>query len=195
MYLMIQNVGVAPVEGYTVLGVSTTRDCGKANAIGQFGSGGKHSVNLLLRNGLPPVVFCGGLRLEFYVVPEKVDDGLTVKSYGRWLPGMVGRMSMRWLGSVRSSSRARMPAGQCTIRGVAMPPSWTRDLCRRNGVLAAPAQPGPMPRYVLAEPVAAAGSCPPPRTGAARSRRRRDPGLPAAGSGRSLTPLPASCRR
>jgi hypothetical protein len=83
MYLMIQNVGVAPVEGYTVLGVSTTRDCGKANAIGQFGSGGKHSVNLLLRNGLPPVVFCGGLRLEFYVVPEKVDDGLTVKSYGQ----------------------------------------------------------------------------------------------------------------
>ena len=34
-----------------------------------------------------------------------------------------------------------MPAGQWTISGVVMPPSWVQDLCRRNGVFAALDQP------------------------------------------------------
>ena len=52
MYLLVQNPGVAPVEGYTLLGVSTTRNCGVAGTIGQFGSGAKHAINTLLRAGL-----------------------------------------------------------------------------------------------------------------------------------------------
>ena len=47
MFLRIQNPGVAPVEGFTLLGVSTTRDCGVEGAIGQFGSGNKHAINVL----------------------------------------------------------------------------------------------------------------------------------------------------
>ena len=52
MYLLVQNPGVAPVEGYTLLGVSTTRNCGVVGTIGQFGSGAKHAINTLLRAGL-----------------------------------------------------------------------------------------------------------------------------------------------
>ena len=52
MFLLVQNPGVAPVEGFTLLGVSTTRDCGVEGAIGQFGSGNKHAINVLLRAGL-----------------------------------------------------------------------------------------------------------------------------------------------
>ena len=52
MFLCVQNPGVAPVEGFTLLGVSTTRDCGVDGAIGQFGSGNKHAINVLLRAGL-----------------------------------------------------------------------------------------------------------------------------------------------
>lgn len=62
-YLMIQNPGVAPIEGYTVLGVSTSR--GRNDLLGQFGSGSKMSVNVLLRKNLSPVVFCGLTKLEF----------------------------------------------------------------------------------------------------------------------------------
>ena len=46
MFLCIQNPGVAPVEGFTLLGVSTTRDCGVEGTIGQFGSGNKHAINV-----------------------------------------------------------------------------------------------------------------------------------------------------
>ena len=78
-YLMIQNPGEAPVEGYTVLGVSTSRGC--AGTIGQFGSGAKHAVNLLLRSGIHPIVFCGPLRLFFFSKEKEMDDGLEVRSY------------------------------------------------------------------------------------------------------------------
>lgn len=91
MFLMIQNPGVAPIEAFTLLGVSTTAydalDPGPDNdfdiLIGQFGSGNKHAVNLLLRNNIPPVVFCGKLRLEFYTKTGTMDDGLTSKNYGQ----------------------------------------------------------------------------------------------------------------
>jgi hypothetical protein len=49
MFLCVQNFGVAPIEGYLLLGVSTTRDCGVSGTIGQFGSGAKHAINTLLR--------------------------------------------------------------------------------------------------------------------------------------------------
>ena len=65
MYLLIQNPGIAPVEGYTLLGVSTTRNCGVAGTIGQFGSGAKHAINTLLRAGLRLLIYCGKTRLEF----------------------------------------------------------------------------------------------------------------------------------
>lgn len=75
-YLLIQNHGEAPVEGYTVLGYSSTRNCGVDGAIGQFGSGAKHAVNLCLRNGLAVWIYCGKTRLEFALEKETINDGL-----------------------------------------------------------------------------------------------------------------------
>ena len=65
---------------------------------------------------------------------------------------IVGTMSITWPGSWRSSPRAAIPLGQWTISGVAMPPSWTQVLWRRNGVLATVDQPGPRQRCEAAEP-------------------------------------------
>lgn len=88
-YLMIQNPGVCPVEGFTVLGVSSSR--GNDQCIGQFGSGNKHAVNLLLRNKLPPVVYCGGVKLDFHVKQAIMDDGLDKTAYGRVHCRMSGK--------------------------------------------------------------------------------------------------------
>lgn len=67
MYLMIQNAGVAAVEAFTLLGLSTAR--GDASSIGQFGSGAKHSILLLMRNNLTPIIYLGYDELEFYTKP------------------------------------------------------------------------------------------------------------------------------
>ena len=83
MYLLIQNPGVAPVEGFTLLGVSTTRGCGVEGAIGQFGSGNKHAINVLLRAGLKVVAYCGKTRLDFQTRDDEIDDGLTRKPVKR----------------------------------------------------------------------------------------------------------------
>jgi hypothetical protein len=61
---MVENEGVCPIEGFYLLGVSTSR--GKDNTIGCFGSGNKHSLLTLIRHGIPPIVFCGETRLEFF---------------------------------------------------------------------------------------------------------------------------------
>lgn len=74
--LLIQNHGEAPVEGYTVLGYSSTRNCGIDGTIGQFGSGAKHAINLCLRNNLRVWVYCGTTRLEFSLEKETINDGL-----------------------------------------------------------------------------------------------------------------------
>ncbi len=77
MFLCVQNPGVSPIEGFTLLGVSTTRDCGVDGAIGQFGSGNKHAINVLLRAGLKVFVYCGKTRLDFQTRDDEIDDGLT----------------------------------------------------------------------------------------------------------------------
>ena len=83
MFLCVQNPGAAPVEGFTLLGVSTTRDCGVEGAIGQFGSGNKHAINVLLRAGLKVFVYCGRTRLDFQTRDDEIDDGLTRKPIKR----------------------------------------------------------------------------------------------------------------
>lgn len=67
MYLMIRNLGVADYRGFTLLGVSTTRNAGHDGTIGQFGSGSKHAIALLLRNGIEPLIVCGNLKMTFFV--------------------------------------------------------------------------------------------------------------------------------
>lgn len=80
---MIQNPGQAPIEGFTLLGVSTTRNCGVDGVIGQFGSGTKHAINVLLRAGLKVTVYCGLTKMEFKMREDVVSDGLIDKSVQR----------------------------------------------------------------------------------------------------------------
>ena len=68
-YLKIENVGVCPPEGFSVLGVSLADTSKNVGVIGQFGSGSKNAVAVLLRNELSPVVFAGTLKLEFGTRP------------------------------------------------------------------------------------------------------------------------------
>lgn len=82
-YLKIENIGVCPVEGFTVLGVSLADTSSHAGVIGQFGSGNKHAISVCLRNNLDPVVFCGSLRLEFFTRPQTVADGQASKDFAR----------------------------------------------------------------------------------------------------------------
>jgi len=93
MYLLVQNPGVAPVEGYTLLGVSTTRDCGVAGTIGQFGSGAKHAINTLLRSGLRLLIYCGKTRLEFTTREDRINDGLVTKNIKRVVCKLGGTSS------------------------------------------------------------------------------------------------------
>ena len=66
-FLKIENSGVCPVEGFILLGATSKRlaDNDSPYTVGQFGSGNKHALNVLLRAKLFPVVFCGNHKLEF----------------------------------------------------------------------------------------------------------------------------------
>jgi len=93
MYLLVQNLGVSCVEGFTLLGVSTTRNCGVAGTIGQFGSGAKHAINTLLRAGLKLLIYCGKTRLEFTTREDTVNDGLVTKPIKRVICKLGGTSS------------------------------------------------------------------------------------------------------
>jgi len=82
-YLKVENIGVAPSEGFTVFGISLADTSSNAGVIGQFGSGNKHAVAVLLRNDLSPVVFAGTLKLEFSTRPQIVSDAQATKEFNR----------------------------------------------------------------------------------------------------------------
>ena len=73
-FLKIENPGVCPIEGFILLGATSKRlaDNDSPYTVGQFGSGNKHALNVLLRANLQPVVFCGNHRLEFTTKPGKM---------------------------------------------------------------------------------------------------------------------------
>jgi len=72
--LLIQNKGEAPVESFTLLGASLSRDNG--GLIGQFGSGTKLAITALLRAGLKVVVYSGLTRMEFKTKDIIIKDGV-----------------------------------------------------------------------------------------------------------------------
>lgn len=82
-YLKIENIGTAPQEGFTVFGVSLADTSSNNKVIGQFGSGNKHGVAVLLRNELSPIVFAGTLKLEFSTRPQVVSDKHATKQFNR----------------------------------------------------------------------------------------------------------------
>ena len=82
-YLKIENIGVCPPEGFTVLGVSLADTSDNQGVIGQFGSGNKHGVAICLRHNVALVVFCGTLRLDFFTKPQTVADSKASKDFAR----------------------------------------------------------------------------------------------------------------
>lgn len=72
-YLKIENVGVAPVEGFTLIGAST-KDVSNSNTIGRFGTGNKQGISLCLRHKVTPVIFLGNLKMEFSTSPFKMSQ-------------------------------------------------------------------------------------------------------------------------
>lgn len=63
-FLMISSPGVAPLEGFLLMGASD-KDSGDPNTIGMFGSGVKYSVAQLGRVGRLPIVYLGTDKLEW----------------------------------------------------------------------------------------------------------------------------------
>lgn len=63
MYHMICNAGQTALEAFTHMGLSTSR--GNTDLIGQFGSGFKFAVALLLRNGIKPILMIGTNKYVF----------------------------------------------------------------------------------------------------------------------------------
>lgn len=77
-FLKIENPGVCPPEGFTLLGASSKR--GTA-AIGKFGTGNKHGINVCLRHNASPVVFSDMLRMDFFTFQTQF-AGKTVNQVG-----------------------------------------------------------------------------------------------------------------
>lgn len=69
--LLIESKGEARVESFTILGYTTSR--GDATKIGQFGTGAKHSINVLLRHKVEFHIYSGKNRIDF---STKVIDGI-----------------------------------------------------------------------------------------------------------------------
>lgn len=74
MYVKIWSRSVTTIEDLFTLGVSTSR--GKAEKIGQFGSGTLMGVLTWIRShGFPPVFLVNGKKVTFSVKPVKKSDG------------------------------------------------------------------------------------------------------------------------
>lgn len=74
MYLMIENVNECPVECFTILGASMTRNQSTDSTIGQFGSGLKHGMMTMLRNGIDMIAFSGNRKIVFGYEPMKITN-------------------------------------------------------------------------------------------------------------------------
>lgn len=97
MFLMIQNKGVAPIESFTLLGASTTRNCGIDGAIGQFGTGNKQSVNLLLRNNIGFRIYCGKTRLSFSTEPYDMEGSTFDKVFCKLSGANNKKIDLGWV--------------------------------------------------------------------------------------------------
>lgn len=89
-FLRIANKGFADPDALTIIGVSSSRYSNKG-LIGQFGTGSKYSIALLLRNDLAPTVYVGKLCMSFSTTPKVIDnlpqELVTVRYSGKDLEG------------------------------------------------------------------------------------------------------------
>jgi hypothetical protein len=82
-YLRVSNPGEAPIEGFFLLGASSTRRAGVTGTTGQFGSGVKHFISLCLARGVDLVVYAGLVKIKFGLQPITVDDHLGEETFQR----------------------------------------------------------------------------------------------------------------
>lgn len=62
-YIIIQNKGELPLWGMRLLGLSNKSE----QQIGRFGTGLKESIAMLVRKGIPPIIFSGETKIEFSI--------------------------------------------------------------------------------------------------------------------------------
>lgn len=77
--LMIENPGAAAPESFTLFGATSKKRTTDKRMIGLFGSGAKHGVCSLLREGINTTIFCSTLKLSYYTESVYVTgvDGIT----------------------------------------------------------------------------------------------------------------------
>lgn len=94
-YLLIANPGEAPVDSFFLLGASMTRrdrESGTSTGTnGQFATGLKHAIALLVKNDLTPIVYAGATKLLFYGVDHEINDGLTAHTFRKIMCRISGR--------------------------------------------------------------------------------------------------------
>lgn len=88
-YLRIVNPGLADMNALMVLGVSTSRY--NRGSIGQFGTGSKFSIALLLREGVAPEIYIGKQKMSFFTKPLALDDGSEHQQVHVKLSGVMNR--------------------------------------------------------------------------------------------------------
>lgn len=78
LYVKIENPVKNPISSqfWTIWGTSTKRESKNYNKriIGQFGSGGNHSIGLCLRQQINPIIFNEKEKLEFFTQPLKLNS-------------------------------------------------------------------------------------------------------------------------
>ena len=78
---LIINDGAFPYELLSLVGASMTRD--SKGTIGQFGSGLKYSIALLMRKKLSPFIYSAGQVINFSTEQVTITDGVETKIFNR----------------------------------------------------------------------------------------------------------------
>lgn len=78
LYIKIENPVCNPISSqfWTIWGSTTKREVKNEDQriIGQFGSGGNHSIALCLRHGINPIIYNENEKLEFFTQPIELES-------------------------------------------------------------------------------------------------------------------------
>jgi hypothetical protein len=94
MQLLIENLGLAPIESYSLLGASGSR--GDNSLIGQFGSGAKLAIVALLRKGLHVTVYSGLCRMCFRTKTIEIDGREEQQVYIQFAGTSTKKVDLGW---------------------------------------------------------------------------------------------------
>lgn len=95
MQLLIENLGEAPVESFTLLGASGSR--GDNSLIGQFGSGAKLAITSLLRKGLHVTVYSGLTRMCFKTKTIEIEGRTEEQVFIQFAGTSTKKVDLGWV--------------------------------------------------------------------------------------------------